>query len=115
MPLTITMTTSVDVNSLAPEMRSFLQTLDRGILLRIPSRSSGPHVLISSVVSGHATEEQYQVVYFSPELLLNAVQNLDQELLLKCLSKAEIVATYLNQEIQVVVEGGNRVKSYFSG
>jgi hypothetical protein len=110
-----TMATSVDV-LLTSEMRSFLQTLDRGILLRIPSRSSVVHVLISSVVSGRAAENQYQVVHFSPELLLNAVQNLDPDIVLECLSKAEIVATYLNREIEVVdASDGNRENSYFSG
>ena len=109
------MITSV-VNSLAPEMRSFLQTLDRGVLFRIPSRSSVVvHVLISSVVSGCAAENHYQVVHFSPELLLEAVEKLDRDIVLGCLSRAEVVAIYLNQEIKVVDEGGNRVKSYFSG
>jgi hypothetical protein len=110
-----TMATSVDV-LLTPEMSSFLQALDRGVLFRIPSRSSVVvHVLISSVVSGCAAENQYEVVYFTRELLLEAVEKLDCDIVLGCLSRAEVVAIYLNQVIKVVDEGGNRVNSYFSG
>jgi hypothetical protein len=109
------MSTSVD--SLTPEMRSFLQSLNQGILLRIPRRGGAAlNVLISSVACGKTTENRYEVVYFTRELLLNAVQNLDPDIVLECLSKAEVVATYLNREIEVVdAKDGSRVDSYFSG
>jgi len=97
-------------------MVSFLQTLDRGVLLSIPfMRSPSMTKLISSVHDGRAIEGRRELVHFEPGLLLEAVTQLGEPVVKNCLSKSEIVAIYLNQVIKIVDGNGSRVNGYFSG
>ena len=104
--------------SLSP-IRAFLQTLDRGVLLKSPSGSTiRKQLFILSVdenTENTLVKREYEVVYFTNSLLLEAADYLGNEIF-ECLSKAEVVATYLNREIEVVdASDGSRIDSYFSG